>query len=424
MKDQFDVVVIGADAPGLCAAASAALGGARVGVVSVAAVEASAPPMHSTIPGFVWRRLGLDRFEIETAPASARVTIVGADTVISTSKSVRESADEIGKGNNDDGVLWQEFFDKAREIAPRNEIGLFNANRDFGEIERAMAPCREIVSDFFGDGEVCAHFLAHALSPGGLGGWEAGSAGLLGQFVAVDAWPERSGRGKLIAALQSICAEAGVEMLNGDAAIEPCEKARWRQLRVGEAHVRSRRLFFSSPGAAAAYGVEGCDPAASQALGGATINVRLKLRADVAAPHGDASSVFQLIDNIDELVFARDAARAGRLADRLPVSFQFDDNGDIVARSAYCPRDFVDDDGDERGWTGQDRQAAAGRVVEKLKEHMPSLSTAIRKVETHLIGARSALPERNCRGVFIVSDYFDTIGAAVRLMDNALGAHV
>jgi hypothetical protein len=139
-------------------------------------------------------------------------------------------------------------------------------------------------------------------------------------------------------------------------------------------------------------------------------------------PGGDAKALFQVIDAGADLQEARDAAVAGRLFDRLPVEFEFTPAGEIVARSSYLPAAFYED-GEWRGWTGQDRQAVATIVRERLASRMPGLAARIRRTEADVAAPSSAAsPFAGCERVTVQPRRHDAVSAAVKLIDQVMAA--
>ena len=188
----------------------------------------------------------------------------------------------------------------------------------------------------------------------------------------------------------------------------------------GHDKLKTRYVFFASPAAAERAG------AAAAALGGAmgagrtaTAVMRFKLADGAAAPAGDARAVFQIIDESDDMRRARDAAISGRLPDTLPVEFEFNEKGDIVARTAYCPAAFCEE-GEWRPWTSQDRQAVAARIKERLTSRMPELAEAIRSTRIEVTGPPEGTVFSHADDIIIQPARHDAIGAAVRLIDRVM----
>jgi hypothetical protein len=148
--------------------------------------------------------------------------------------------------------------------------------------------------------------------------------------------------------------------------------------------------------------------------------VRFKLSEGAEPPLGEPGAIFQVIDEGGDIQAARDAAIEGRLYDRMPVEFEFSGKGEIIARSAYLPAAFYED-GEWRGWTGQDRQAAASIIRERLSSRMPGFASLIKRTETELSAPPSAAsPFANCGRVIVQPHRHNAISAAVKLIDKVM----
>lgn len=450
MTAQLDILVIGDDEPSLCAAACAARAGAATGLVlpprgGKPLYGASAPG----IPNDVWRRLDLQDYALDLAPVSARVTLFQDKVSLSTGGDPRETGEALaaaGVGGHD---LWADFIEEMRAMAREDALSslcagaagdaaarlmrLFDDERALARVGRLAGGGDEVLADFFDDPRLREHVAAHALSRGGFGGAEAGSAAALGDCHGETAWPVRpeGGAKALHAILREACEKAGVQFFEGpvEPAAAPARKetrkerrnGRVRTLSVnGHDRVKTRYIFFASPAAAERAG------AGAAALGGAmgggrtaTAVMRFKLAEDVAPPAGDARALFQIIDAGEDMRAARDAAVCGRLPQTLPVEFEFSDKGDIVARTAYCPAAFCEE-GEWRPWTSQDRQALAARIKERLVSRMPALAEAVRSTRIEVTGPPERAVFSYADDIIIQPARHDAIGAAVRLIDQVM----
>lgn len=276
---------------------------------------------------------------------------------------------------------------------------------------------------FFEDMKLKDHLAAHALSRGGLGGAEAGSAAALKDCLTETAWPVRpeGGAKSLQDILRRVCEKAGVQFFDGPAKPAPVKNGRLRTLSVnGHDKLKTRYVFFATPAAAERAG------AAAATAGGlisggrmATAVMRFKLSDSIEPPSGDMKSVFQIVDEGDDMRRARDAAVRGRLPDKLPVEFEFNEKGDIVARTSYCPAAFCEE-GEWRPWTSQDRQVVATRIKERLTSRMPQLAEIIRSTRIEVTGPPEDAVFSYADDIIVQPLRHDAIGAAVRLIDRVI----
>lgn len=444
MTAQLDILVIGDDEPSLCAAACAAKAGAATGLVMQP--QGGKPLYGASAPGIpndVWRRLDLHEHALALEPVSARVTLFEDKVSLVTGADPRETGEALGDAGVDSHGLWPDFIGEMRALGREDVLAplcagassdaaaqllrLFEDERAMARASQRAGTCAEILTDFFDHARLKDHLAAHALSRGGLGGVEAGSAAALGDCLGETAWPVRpdGGAKALNAILRKVCEAAGVRFFEGPAAPAPQRKegrgVKLRTLSVnGHDKLKTRYVFFASPAAAERAG------AAAAALGGAmgagrtaTAVMRFKLADGAAAPAGDARAVFQIIDESDDMRRARDAAISGRLPDTLPVEFEFNEKGDIVARTAYCPAAFCEE-GEWRPWTSQDRQAVAARIRERLTSRMPELAEAIRSTRIEVTGPPEEAVFSHADDIIIQPARHDAIGAAVRLIDRVM----
>jgi len=154
-----------------------------------------------------------------------------------------------------------------------------------------------------------------------------------------------------------------------------------------------------------------------------TASMRFKLKKPMKPPAADEKAVFFIVDDVDELQAARDSVVDGQLPDTLPVEFEFADNGDLIARTKYCPKAFRDEN-EWRDWTGQDRQALAARITQRLASRVKNFSGAVKKSSIDIIGddaPMGAVAMATSRDLLIIQpSHHNAIGAAVRLLDKVL----
>ncbi len=437
MAVTFDLLVIGDDAPSLCAAAAAAAGGASTALAATGAVTYGGPSVCD-IPNFVWRRLDLQEFGLETEPVSARITLLADGQTTTTYRSLEETVDALREVDADGAALWPEMTDDMRALgesglaagvsgtAP-NTLSLMSDMRAFADLGRVAGSGEELVEDYVNGGPLNAHINAHALAPFGLGGVEAGSAAALPEFFDEHAWRVRakSGARSIIGALRKACERNGVATTPAGVEKATADGAKHNSITFkGGEKVRSRYIFFACPDAAEAAGYGGAGqggPPVAAPANGARAVMRIKLRDRVAPPVGDSSALFQIVDDGSDLKDARAAALGGRIFDRMPVEFEFTDKGDIVARTSYVPK-RLQEEGEWRDWTGQDRQLLSTILLNRLVSRIDGLQDQIRKTDLKVVDRTVAGDEKfaGARNVVLQPRRHDAIAAAVTLIDKVL----
>jgi len=438
MTKPYDILVAGADEASLCAAAAAALHGARAALLAPSEIAKSACASCLAVPNFVWRRFDLHEYGLTLEPVSARVTFTNDNKTVSSYASARQSQTAFAKDKSGDYLIWESFVEEMRalgETAPFAKVmdggvcdsaalgAIFADARSLAALERATESCTATLDDYLTDVHLKTHVAAHALGRAGLGGREAGSAIMLPEFFDEDAWPCRVAKNSpsLASVLEKVCDKNGVERLAGRLVAIGAEEGKYRAVVASDNQIINTQLvFFASPDAALAAGAR---PALSMRGGAnATAMLRIKLKHPIAPPAGDKKSTFQIADDLGELQCARDAAADGRLPDRPPVAFEFAGPREILARTSYCPASFRDGDA-ARGWTGQDRQAIAARMKDRLVERIDGLAGNISKTEVRVIGGGEPghyARIRESEHVIMQPHRHNAIAAAVILVDKAL----
>ncbi len=431
MNGQFDFLVIGDDEPSLAAAAAAAKAHARVALLTTGDRKKRASPASPAIANFVWRRLDLQDYDLTLEPVSARVTLLKEGAPVATYASARETADSLAEKGSPDHLLWRDFIEEmtvlgaAPVYAPKGYdkpgapgvkafAALLSDPAHLEQAARLFGSCAGILDDYFSDDRLRAHLSAHALAAGGRGDREAGSAQALTAFLDPDSWRVRAPKGgaALRAVLEQVCQDAGVETTQKKP-VDAAANGKFTNITFdGDDKIKVKHIFFATPASARQWGVgEGAH---------ADFTVRFKLNDKVDAPLGDDDAIFQVIDDGADIQAARDAALQGKLCDRMPVEFEFTGNGEVIARSAYLPAAFFED-GEWRAWTGQDRQAAASIIRERLSSRMPGFATHIRRTETELSAPPSGVsPFAHCGRVIIQPHRHNAISAAVKLIDQVV----
>lgn len=439
MTATVDFLVAGDDEASLAAAAAAAKSGARVALLRPPKRGPRIPPASfSAVPNFIWRRFDLHEYGLSLEPASARVTLA-ARQAVTTFAGVRRTQASLADAGVGDHLLWTAFVEDMaglEEAAVMNGAAagasngadafpsLFHDARRLSALAKLTDSCESLLGDYFCDADLKTHVGAHALSRAGLGGREAGSALALPEFFAEDAWPVRIAEGgpSLRAVLEKVCAQCGVTMLEGALLDIAADGDRRSVTLTGDQRIKTQFIFFATPEAAQAAGAATSSLSPLGLGGQATAVMRLTLKEELRPPAGDDKAVFQIADDFAELQTARDAAADGRLPERPPVEFEITADGDIIARTAYCPAAFRTEDG-LRGWTGQDRQAIAARMKERLASRLDGLAGKIVKTEVKIIGADETVRDARLpddENIIIQPNRHNAVAAAVRLVDKAL----
>ncbi len=440
MTATVDFLMAGDDEACLAAAAAAAKSGARTALLRPPKRGPRiASTTHCAVPNFVWRRFDLHEYGLSLEPASARVTLTASDEAVSTFARPRETEETLAEAGVADHLLWTAFSDDMAGFSACPVLNgglagarsggaalaaLFRDARTRSAFGQLAGSCGVLLDDYFSDAKLKTHVAAHALSRAGLGGGEDGSAMALPELFAEDAWPVRIADGgpPLYETLERVCRNFGVTMREGRVLEVAAEDAKHRLVSIsGDEKIKTRYLFFATPEAAAAAGAR-CNHSPLGVGGAATAVMRLTLKDRAVPAAGDEKAVFQIADDIAELQTARDEAADGRLPEQPPVEFEFTEKGDIIARTAYCPAVFREENG-LRGWTGQDRQAIAARMKERLASRLEGLSQKVVKTEVAILGAGD--PERKTRlaedeNIIVQPNRAGAIGAAVKLVDKVV----
>lgn len=444
MNGQFDFLIVGDDEASLVAAAAAAKAGARVGLLAPADRRKRARAAAPAIPNFVWRRLDLQDYDLTLEPVSARITLFSDGEPISSFANARETAEALAESDSPDHLIWRDFLDDMAALAADHVYGPSGFARavngsgapspdsktfaallsDPAALDRAarlFGPCTDILEDYFSDARLKTHLAAHALGGVGRGEREAGSAALLTELLDPDAWRVRTPKDgpALSVVLEQVCQDAGVE-ISADKPTQIVGAGKFATVSFGEEEkARVKHIFFATPDAARLAGAADRRGGLGQAAH-ADFIVRFRLNEGAEPPCGDARAIFQIIDDREDLQAARDAALQGRLFDNLPVEFEFASNGEVIARSSFLPAAFYEE-GEWRGWTGQDRQAVAAIIKDRLASRMPGFASLIRRTETELgappVGASIFA---GCDRVIVQPRRHNAISAAVKLIDQVM----
>jgi phytoene dehydrogenase-like protein len=356
-----------------------------------------------------------------------------------TYANARATTDALAEQDSADHLLWRDFIEDMAALAADHPYGPAGTTRapavkafaamlsDAGALEksaRLFGPCADILEDYFTDPRVKAHLAAHALSGTGRGEREAGSAEMLTEFLDEDAWRVRTPKDSpaLRAVLEQACQDAGV-VITTEKPVEVSQTGKIVTISFGgEDKIKVKHVFFATPGAASLAGASDSQGALGQSAH-AEFTMRFRLADGAEKPSGGANAIFQIIDDRGDLQAARDAAVQGKLYDNLPIEFEYASNGELIARSSLLPAAFFEA-GEWRGWTGQDRQAVAAIIKERLSSRIPDFASHIRRTETELSAPPSGKSLFSaCDRVIVQPHRHNAVSAAVKLIDQVMAGN-
>ncbi len=429
---RFDLAVIGAEACGLAAAACAAAAGASVVLVRTGAEPPQAfagPP----VPNFVWRALELHRSGYEATPMRARVTLLADGVRVRTFEDaapLNGAGDGSAAGAPDGaGLIWPEFVGAVNDLAVRLADHRSPLDAPDAPLSLdALGTANEALDDYFADENLKTHLAVAALVEQGLGGDEAGSAASLSVHGA-GGWRgrHREDGESLVSALRAACDRFSVETVEAtvDAVVNSAASEEGRSAAVALSNGAEVRAGFAMAPTAAMARAAGLTPHLRGALtgraGGVNAFVRITLDGPATEDKDDAQSVFYIVDDRENILAARDAMLEARLADAPPLRFEFDGRR-VLACAAYCPSHFLDEDGDEREWTQQDRQALGRLVFERINSRF-KLAASVKAIDVRVDPVAPGLVGGKLEDGAIITPAAarDEIGAAVRLALEAVG---
>lgn len=428
----FDLVIIGADAPGLAAAACAARAGAEislsVGVVRTG--EESAPgPSAPGVPDFVWRRLDLQQTALSARPVPAAISLFEDGRQLSSDPDIRRTGRAFEAAGVDEAGVWSDYaslrlraFAEADAVARRAAKGSRPLTDAVTGPDGARAALRlaaradETLDDFFADEHLKTHLAALALMPFGIAGDEPGSAAALGAALDAGAWRITEGdRGAgLMRALEDVCQSSGVVLIEGAVVAVDLvdDRSRLVNLDSGEA-LKAPVVMVSraaSPTAARLGAAPAFSPLARREGAGAEVRVRL------AAPFAGmarADSICFAAGSRAALAAARDAAREGRIPDDPPIMFEIAGD-EIVVHAPYLPAALYADD-ERREWSEQDRQQLGRAVVDRLGRALNGALPPVRRVDVRVHARETGRIASGPARLIAPPASLDEIGAAARL---------
>lgn len=399
-----DLLVIGADAAGFAAAACAAKSGASAALARTGD-EAPAEGACNEPPNFVWRLLDLHLHELRPGPSAPKTTLT-ENGALSTSADRMRTGDALAARDPALEHLWPAFAAEmnraaARE-APRAEDRYMSANA--------------LLDDYFGDEILKAHLVSAFVAPFGLAGDETGSAAALAG--AGQAAQARLPAKALVEALSKAATAAGVESLSGRLhALAGADGKNWKAVMDSGHEARARKVMASSAllGEAAGLRVSCSGSPLVRRIGAeAIIRIRYDKRPSAAALRSPGD-FFTATDRA-AIIRARNAMIDGRIDDEPVLRFEVSGK-EIIARVPYCPA-RLRENGDERDWTGQDKQILGRQTAALIEKRLGGGLGAVREIEV-TIGADAAegLKRRSfdLRAIPAPAPSHDPVGAAAAL---------
>lgn len=424
----FDLAIIGADGPGLAAAACAAKAGASVVLIRTGR-ERPEIGARATPPNAVWRMLDLQNTGFDPRPVSARISLFEDGTTFASHRASDRMKEALGGADPAAARVWPDFaamlsrlgwssemqFSRPSGIAgaaPRGDLtgllaGLVGSaaspGAGSGALRRSLfdrftrgpgldfdpaATANDALDDFFTDEKVKTHLASVALSTARLAGDEPGSAAALADLVQAAAWPARAGAAGvgLSAAMEAACRAAGV--VAPDARLETLDQApdgSWSAILDDASAIFARMLIASSARAASAAGLQAeTGPMPIRLGAGVDAFVRIRFDAPPEIAAGDPDAVHFVADGRRNLVEARDAMLEGELIDRPPVSFEVV-GGDIFLSAPYCPV-ALREGGGLREWSGQDKQAFGATALSRIAPFLKTGRRHARQIDVRLFG--------------------------------------
>lgn len=411
----IDLLVIGADAAGLAAAACAARRGAKTALAATGDEPAAAGRVDEP-PNFVWRLLDLHHYDLRLDAPGERVTLAADGArVLSTSANAAGAAEALAARDAALGPLWRSFAERIGDSTARS------AERESDPPADVFLSANDLLDDYFADEALKAHLLSAFAAPFGLAGDEAGSAAAL---AAAGAAPRRRTSATALAeALIAAAKKSGVDLAAGKLqSLARIDGKIWKATMDSGREIRARQAMASSAliGEAAGLNIDCAGSPLVRRLGAeATIKIRYDKR-----PAGEGAmrnGVYYTAENRDQLIRARNSMIDGRLDDAPPLAFEIDGK-EIVARAPFSPARIREGD-EEREWTGQDRQVLGRQAASIIEKRLRRVG-AIREIEVTIgpdpeSGLRRRTFDRAAIPAPPPSD--DAIGAAARLaMELAL----
>lgn len=407
-RTAFELLVVGADAPGFAAAACAARSGATA---AVAATGGETPAAGSVVepPNFVWRLLDLHAYELPIENAGAMTTLAEKAALSTYGDPVRTGG-ALAERDPELEHLWPAFAADMKRRADEIAANEMRAGPDL------FLSANAALDDYFADEQLKAHLISSFAAPFGLAGDEAGSAGAL-SFAGANAQrrvPARALNDALTLAAQA----AGVETLAGVLqALVRVDGKNWKAVMDNGRELRARRVMASSALIGEAAGLRiSCNGSPLVRRKGAQAQIKIRYDKRPTAAAAREPGVFFTAKDRSEIVRARNAMIEGRLDDDPVLSFEISGK-EIIARAPFCPS-RLRENGEEREWTGQDRQILGRQAATLIDRTLGGAVGTIREIDV-TIGpdVASGLKRRSFETPAIPAPApsIDAVGAAAAL---------
>ncbi len=407
-RSVIDLVVIGADAAGLAAAACAARAGAKVALAPTGG-EVVDDGFVAEPPNFIWRLLDLHQYDLRFEDPGDDTTLFSAKATLSTGADARATADGLAAREPALAFLWPGFVEELTLAAGR-------AAEDRGNLApgRFMS-ANAALDDYFDDEDLKTHLVSALVSRFGLAGDEAGSAQALASLSG--AGRRRTLRRALDDALKSAALAAGVDIRDERLqAVRRADGKSWTITMADGRDLRARDVMASSAviGEAAGLRITSAgSPLLRRAGAEATIRIRYDRRPKLSGR--DAAARYFTATSREQIRRARNAMTEGRIAEDAPLTFEFCGK-DVIARAPYCPA-RLRENGHFREWTGQDRQILARHATKEIERLFGDVGTP-REIEA-TIGPDAAAGLRrrsfDAPAIHAPAPSHDDIGAAAAL---------
>ncbi|MEL6359964.1 MAG: hypothetical protein AAFR21_02675 [Pseudomonadota bacterium] len=369
---KVDLIVLGQDAEGAAAAANVARCGLSVCLLPTGAEIASST--YPDLPNRLWRDLDLVGGAHSSVAYGACASSADGDQWVRTHLDQDDMRSTLEAEISVSPDIWTAFQSDIADLFERVEalsIAATNLHGGDGALHLGidpMASANSVLDGYFAHEEFKAHLLCRSVLAFGLSGDEPGSARAL---AALDprAWPHRHGEGALSLhdGLLEACDLSGVTRIN----VRVTEIAEQRNgtktvsLENGD-EVQARSIIVSSLSHVhpdAAYFAVSDSPL--RRFGGAQARVALAFGSSESFPETLEDQVNYIVGTREDFRVSREAMREGRINDAMPLKVERDGNR-LIVTAPYCPA-MLEEEGEMREWSGQDRQAFGRQVFDRLR---------------------------------------------------------
>ncbi len=190
----------------------------------------------------------------------------------------------------------------------------------------------------------------------------------------------------------------------------------WKAATDAGRDLRAKAVMASSAMIGESAGLRiGCGGSPLLRRNGAAAVIHIRYDKRPKPPGGNSGPFFTAADR-QSLIAARNAMIEGKIEENAPLSFEIDGK-DIIARAPFCPA-RLRENGEDRDWTGQDRQVLGRQAAELIGRRLGGGVGNVREIEV-TIGpdVAAGLKRRNFDAPQIPAPApsLDTIGAAASL---------